>query len=70
MNVHEAKTRLSELLALVEAGQHVVIARAGRPVARLEPFGDPPARSFGIMELPLPDAFFDPLPDVELRGWQ
>ena len=34
-NVHEAKTRLSELLARVEAGEEVVLARAGRPVARL-----------------------------------
>ena len=70
MNVHEAKTRLSELLALAEAGQDVVIARAGTPVARLEPFGDPPARRFGIMNLPLPDAFFDPLPAEEMRGWE
>lgn len=35
VNVHEAKTHLSRLLAAVEAGEEVVIARAGRPVARL-----------------------------------
>jgi prevent-host-death family protein len=35
VNVHEAKTHLSRLLEEVEAGQEVVIARAGRPVARL-----------------------------------
>lgn len=35
VNVHEAKTHLSELLRLVEAGEEVVIARAGKPVARL-----------------------------------
>jgi prevent-host-death family protein len=35
VNVHEAKTHLSTLLAAVEAGEEVVIARAGRPVARL-----------------------------------
>ena len=38
VNVYEAKTRLSALLAEVEAGGSVVIARAGRPVARLVPF--------------------------------
>jgi prevent-host-death family protein len=35
VNVHEAKTHLSRLLEEVAAGQEVVIARAGRPVARL-----------------------------------
>lgn len=38
VNVHEAKTHLSRLLAEVEAGGDVVIGRAGRPVARLVPF--------------------------------
>jgi prevent-host-death family protein len=37
VNVHEAKTHLSRLLLRVEAGEEVVIARAGRPVARLVP---------------------------------
>ncbi|RYF00205.1 MAG: type II toxin-antitoxin system Phd/YefM family antitoxin [Oxalobacteraceae bacterium] len=35
VNIHEAKTRLSELIAAVEAGEEVVIARAGKPVVRL-----------------------------------
>ncbi len=35
VNVHEAKTHLSRLLARVEAGEEVVISRAGRPLARL-----------------------------------
>jgi prevent-host-death family protein len=38
VNIHEAKTQLSRLLARVERGEEVVIARAGRPVARLLPF--------------------------------
>lgn len=37
--MHEAKTHLSRLVERVEAGEEVVIARAGRPVARLVPFG-------------------------------
>ncbi len=37
VNVHKAKTELSRLLEAVEAGEEVVIARAGRPVARLLP---------------------------------
>jgi prevent-host-death family protein len=35
VNVHEAKTHLSRLLQRVEAGERVVIARAGKPVAEL-----------------------------------
>lgn len=38
VNTHEAKTRLSELLRKVEAGEEVIIGRAGRPVARLTPY--------------------------------
>lgn len=37
LNVHEAKTHLSRLLDRVEAGEDVIIARAGRPIARLVP---------------------------------
>ena len=38
VNVHEAKTELSRLLEQVEAGERVVIARAGKPVAMLVPY--------------------------------
>lgn len=68
VNVHEAKTQLSQLLARVEAGEEVVIARAGKPIARLVPirtkrFDD----VFGCMAHlgPLPDDFNDPDPEIE-----
>jgi prevent-host-death family protein len=38
VNVHEAKTELSRLLERVEAGERIVIARAGHPVAVLSPY--------------------------------
>lgn len=38
VNIHEAKTHLSRLLENVEAGEEVIIARAGKPVARLVAF--------------------------------
>ena len=38
VNIHEAKTHLSRLVERVEAGEEIVIARAGRPVARLVSF--------------------------------
>ncbi len=37
VNIHEAKTHLSRLVERVEAGEEIVIARGGRPVARLVP---------------------------------
>ena len=72
VNVHQAKTQLSRLLAQVEAGEEVVIARRGVPVAQLvrcKPVGK---RQFGAMRdtLVVPDSFFDPLPEAELRVWE
>jgi prevent-host-death family protein len=43
INVHEAKTRLSKLLKRVQLGEEIVIAKAGKPVARLVPFAQPPS---------------------------
>jgi prevent-host-death family protein len=48
VNVHEAKTHLSKLLERVEAGEEVIIARAGHPVARLIPFARPGKRALGL----------------------
>jgi len=39
VNIHDAKTHLSRLVERVEAGEEIVIARAGKPVARLVPLG-------------------------------
>jgi prevent-host-death family protein len=67
VNVHEAKTNLSALITAVEAGEEVVIARSGRPVARLVPFGPVLARPIGLDdgELVIADDFDDPLPEFE-----
>jgi prevent-host-death family protein len=47
VNIHEAKTHFSALLARVEAGEEVVIAKAGRPIARLVPAQSPAQRELG-----------------------
>jgi prevent-host-death family protein len=44
VNVHEAKTHLSRLLSRVAAGEEIVIAKAGKPVARLVPYEKVKAR--------------------------
>jgi prevent-host-death family protein len=41
VNVHQAKTHLSQLLQEVQQGQEVVIARSGVPIARLVPWQSP-----------------------------
>ena len=69
VNVHEAKTRLSQLLARLEAGDDVVIARGGTPVARLVPVDPLPPRPVGFVVGRLTDAFSEPLPDDELAAW-
>ena len=70
VNVQEAKTRLSDLLARVERGEEVIIARSGAPVARLVPIGPPPPRRFGGMPLTIPDDFDGPLSEVDLASWE
>jgi prevent-host-death family protein len=65
VNVHEAKTGLSKLLEEVEAGERVVIARAGKPVAVLVPFkAAVKRRRFGLYagQIKIHDDF-DELPD-------
>jgi prevent-host-death family protein len=49
-NIHDAKTHFSELVAEVEQGGEVVIARAGKPVARLVPYETPQPRKPGLLK--------------------
>jgi len=65
VNVHEAKTHFSKLIARVEKGQEIVISRAGHPVARLVPHAVPAAAPvFGgdRGKLIVPEDFDAPLP--------
>ena len=73
VDVNEAQTELSGLLARVDAGDDVVITRDGKPVARLVPYGrHNGVRRFGSMKgrLMVDDRFFDPLPETELAAWE
>ena len=73
VNMQEAKTRLSQLVARAEAGEEILIARAGRPAVRLAPvIPRHPVRGHGSMpELaPWADAILEPLPEEELRRWE
>ena len=51
VNVHAAKTHLSRLLERAEAGEEIVIGRAGKPIAKLVPYGPArPKRVFGRLK--------------------
>ena len=72
VNVHQAKTQLSRLLARVEAGEEVVIARRGEPVARLVGCKPRSKRQADVLKgkVVIPESFFDPLPEEELTAWE
>jgi len=72
VNVHEAKTHLSRLLEEVAAGGEIVIARAGKPVAKLVSIDAPGKRKLGILKGKIKineDTFDDPLPDEVLKSF-
>jgi prevent-host-death family protein len=50
VNIHEAKTNLSKLLEMVERGEPFIIARAGKPVAKVEPYSEKRPQRFGFLE--------------------
>lgn len=73
INVHEAKTHFSKLLERAHSGQEIILAKAGKPYARLMPLMPmvsqrQPGRlaHLGPVEL----AFFEALPDTELSVWE
>jgi prevent-host-death family protein len=76
VNIHAAKTQLSRLVDEAAAGQEIVIARAGKPVARLMPLALPsppvPRRALGILagQLQVPADFDAPLSDDDLAGFE
>jgi prevent-host-death family protein len=50
VNIHEAKTQLSRLIELTQTGQEFIIAKAGKPVARLMPIDrEKPPRRLGLI---------------------
>jgi len=68
VNVHAAKTHLSRLLERVARGEEIIIARAGKPIARLSPI-TAAERPLGFVRASIDPAFFEPLPDDELEAW-
>ena len=73
VNIYAAKTNLSRLIDRVAAGEEIVIARAGKPVAKLVPLPRTEPRRPGSLKhlgSAPPSFFFDPLPEEDLRLWE
>jgi prevent-host-death family protein len=71
VTIHAAKTNLSQLLARVEAGEEIILARGKQPIAKLTPYVPPRSkRQFGAPRgsVTVGPEFFEPLPDEELAG--
>lgn len=78
VNIHEAKTTLSALLAKVEEGEEIIIARNGKPIAQLTRIESAPRRQPGLLralpawrDFAFDPAVFAPLSDADLaaEGW-
>ena len=71
VNVHTAKTNLSKLLDRVRKGEEIVLAKAGKPCAKLVPLDEAQERKPGLLKgWRVPDSFFEPLPPAELDAWE
>ena len=71
VNIYDAKTQLSRLVDRAAAGEDILIARAGKPVARLVALEGAAPRQPGLLRgLPVPDALFAPLDADETALWE
>ena len=72
VNIHAAKTQFSKLIARVQNGEEILIAKAGKPVARLVPAGAGARRvpGSGRGKLTIADNFDDPLPPELMKFFE
>jgi prevent-host-death family protein len=73
VNIHEAKTHFSRLLTRVQAGEEIIIAKAGKPIARLVAVGEQPARRAAGSakgQVTITPDFDAPLPESVLEAFE
>lgn len=73
VNLHAAKTHLSRLVDQAAGGEEIVIAKAGKPIAKLVPLDRPrPRRVLGILagQFEMPEDFDAPLSEEVLRSFE
>jgi prevent-host-death family protein len=73
INIHEAKTHLSRIVEEVAAGAEIIIAKAGKPMARLTPIaGVRRPKNLGLLrgKINVPDDFNAPLPEEVMASFE
>lgn len=70
INVHDAKTHLSQLLDRAHKGEEIILAKSGRPWARLVPLSEGIVRVPGRYKDELTGDILHPLPPEELEAWE
>ncbi len=73
INIHEAKTQLSRIVDEVAAGAEVIIAKSGKPMARLSPIAAPVSKKkLGLLKgrIKVPNDFNEPLADEVLADFE
>lgn len=70
INVQQAKTHLSRLIERAHAGEEIILTKHGKPYARILPLAAPEKRRLGFMQGHVDDAFFEALPEDELKAWE
>jgi antitoxin (DNA-binding transcriptional repressor) of toxin-antitoxin stability system len=74
LNMHEAKTRLSEIVAGLRPGDRVVLCRRNRPVAEIRPLpassAEPRPVGLGKGLVEIPPSFFEPLPEEIVEAFE
>lgn len=73
VNVHEAKTQFSRLLARVESGEEIIIAKAGKPIARLVPIAEKPNQRIAGSakgKVVIASDFDAPLPESIIKAFE
>jgi prevent-host-death family protein len=72
VNLHAAKTHFSRLVDAAAAGEEIIIAKAGKPVAKLVPLEDRPKRRLGVLkgQAAIPADFDAPLPTEVLDAFE
>ena len=72
LNIHEAKTHLSQLIERAGGGETIIIAKAGKPKVMLTPIPSPAARRPGRFsgKIVMTDDFDQPLPEELLKAWE
>jgi len=70
VNIHDAKTNFSRLVKRAHEGEEIIVAKAGRPYAKLVPLEERKERTPGLVAGRVTEAFFEPLPAEELEAWE